>query len=88
MLAVMDAERVLRDAPGSATIEHTMSPVSPDGTADSLIKIIPTGPAFGEVVQDAAGRFEWVQSRNDIITVRVLHGLVDAPGKRLATLVN
>jgi hypothetical protein len=36
MLAVMDAERVLRDAPGNATIEHIISPVSPDGTAESL----------------------------------------------------
>eukprot|EP00966_Prymnesium_polylepis_P033336 775506-Prymnesium_polylepis.1 len=62
----MDAERVLRDAPGSATIEHIISPISPDGTADSLIKIISSGSAFGDVVQDAAGRFEWVQSRDDI----------------------
>mmetsp|Transcript_64043 Transcript_64043/g.143114 ORF Transcript_64043/g.143114 Transcript_64043/m.143114 type:complete len:137 (-) Transcript_64043:302-712(-) len=91
MLAVMDAERVLsaysemhQETPPSSISFHQFHPMA---LPNRWIKILPSGPAFGEGVQDAAGRFEWSQSRNDI-TVRVLHGLVDAPGKRLAMLVD
>ena len=73
-----------QETPPSSISFHQFHPMA---LPNRWIKILPSGPAFGEVVQDAAGRFEWSQSRNDI-TVRVLHGLVDAPGKRLAMLVD